>query len=192
MRSALWIGLLALAGAASAQDPLDGTQVERREDGTVIETPYVDGVIHGVQIVRFASGNTWETPFVNGREHGTMIVRDSTGRIITARQFEHGERGAAQIGNGPCEFPGFYAGETGRYDAMWFRVSWCQLPGVGFGSVVAHSHQAEILQCRLNSQPPPANAVEIREGVRIACERLAELVRENGHGDCRCPEDYSR
>lgn len=192
MRNMLWISLLALAGTAPAQDSIDGTQVERRKNGTVIETPYVNGVIHGVQITRFASGNTWETPFVDGREHGTMIVRDSTGRIIAARHFERGARSAAQIGNGPCEFPSFYEGETAYYDRESFRVSWCRLPDVGFGSVVAHSHQAETLQCRLNRQPPPDNAAEIREGVRIVCDRLAALVQTNGHTDCQCPADYKR
>ena len=56
--------------------------VERRENGDVVQTPFVNGLINGVRVERRASGTVIETPYVNHRMHGTRVIRWGQGGEI--------------------------------------------------------------------------------------------------------------
>ena len=56
-----------------------GTEVIRSADGDMIEVPYVNGLVHGTLVGHSADGGVSEIPFVNGVEHGTAFTRLADG-----------------------------------------------------------------------------------------------------------------
>ena len=71
---------------------INGVRVERRASGTVIETPYVNHRMHGTRVIRWGQGGEIQTPYLEGVKHGTRVERQTNGRV-TESTFENGEQG---------------------------------------------------------------------------------------------------
>ena len=84
-----------------------GKQVTRWSDGSVVETPWVEGTIHGTQVVTRGTGTVIETPWVQGIIHGTQVVRHPPLEAWSdQRQEEH-----------------VYVAGVPRYDKRYFRIT---------------------------------------------------------------------
>ena len=71
---------------------INGVRVERRASGTVIETQYVNHRMHGTRVIRWGQGGEIQTTYVEGVRHGTRVERQTNGRV-TESTFVNGERG---------------------------------------------------------------------------------------------------
>ena len=82
---------------------INGMRVERRASGTVIETPYMNQRMHGTRVVRWGQGGEIRTTYVEGVKHGTQVVRQAGDRV-TQSTFQNGEPGERHCIAG-CEQP---------------------------------------------------------------------------------------
>lgn len=68
-----------------------GTRKKERID--VVETPWVEGVIHGTRIMRHTNGEIQnEIPFHHGKQHGTSKTYDKQGRLEREVIYVEGQR----------------------------------------------------------------------------------------------------
>ena len=98
------------------EEPLTGTVIDYRSDGSKWETPYLEGKQHGTEIKYRGDGSKsfempyvdgkqdgtaimynedgskrWETPYANGKPHGIAIEYNENGSKSAEYVFENGE-----------------------------------------------------------------------------------------------------